>query len=154
MGHGPAACGWPAALAHNWHQRLRKLTEQLSAEVPKYKADLRAADEKLKKAGQKAHEHLVKEANIAKSRLEKNEVLTSLQQDAHEFINESRCIKISELPADYEKDRQRILLYEVGVCSKCRNQSGCLNCDEFKCTRAWMRREHKRTGRPIEAQYQ
>lgn len=154
LGHGPAACGWPSSVAHNWHERLRKLTQQLADEIPKYKKDLQAADEKLKKAGLKAHEQMLKEAIIAKSRLEKDEILTTLQREAYEFVHENRYIKINELPQQFEKDRMRILHNEVGVCSKCRHQSGCLNCDEFKCIRAYMRREHKRTGRPIEPQYQ
>ena len=32
-----------------------------------------------------------------------------------------------------------------------RNSWGCLSCDAFKCTRYWMRREHKRAGKVIHA---
>eukprot|EP00438_Fugacium_kawagutii_P020145 Skav209767 [mRNA] locus=scaffold9:337523:341960:- [translate_table: standard] len=154
LGYGPAASGWPAASAHHWHERLRKLTNQLHEEIPKYKRDLKAADEKLLRSGERAHAEMVKEAKVAQMRLDKQETLTELQKIAYEFVHENRYIKISELPPEFEKDRMRIIHHEVGVCSRCRNQSGCLNCTEWKCIRAYMRKEHKRTGRPIEPQYQ
>eukprot|EP00438_Fugacium_kawagutii_P009608 Skav233937 [mRNA] locus=scaffold2178:39983:46648:- [translate_table: standard] len=154
LGYGPAASGWPAASAHHWHERLRKLTNQLHEEIPKYKRDLKAADEKLLRSGERAHAEMVKEAKVAQMRLDKQETLTELQKTAYEFVHENRYIKISELPPECEKDRMRIIHHEVGVCSRCRNQSGCLNCNEWKCIRAYMRKEHKRTGRPIEPQYQ
>eukprot|EP00438_Fugacium_kawagutii_P003448 Skav229316 [mRNA] locus=scaffold2616:95961:99953:+ [translate_table: standard] len=153
LGYGPAASGWPAASAHHWHERLRKLTHQLHEEIPKYKRDLKAADEKVLRAGERAHAEMVKEAKMAQMRLDKQETLTELQKTAYEFVHENRYIKISELPPECEKDRMRIIHHEVGVCSRCRNQSGCLNCNEWKCIRAYMRKEHKRTGRPIEPQY-
>eukprot|EP00438_Fugacium_kawagutii_P001387 Skav209305 [mRNA] locus=scaffold994:205116:208401:- [translate_table: standard] len=154
LGYGPAASGWPAASAHHWHERLRKLTNQLHEEIPKYKRDLKAADEKLLRSGERAHAEMVKEAKVAQMRLDKQETLTELQKTAYEFVHENRYVKISELPQEFEKDRMRIIHHEVGVCSRCRNQSGCLNCNEWKCIRAYMRKGHKRTGRPIEPQYQ
>ena len=43
---------------------------------------------------------------------------------------------------------------EVGVCSKCRHQSGCFKCDRWKCTRYWMRPMHKKSSKPISKEYQ
>eukprot|EP00438_Fugacium_kawagutii_P013212 Skav218446 [mRNA] locus=scaffold905:143422:158045:+ [translate_table: standard] len=133
-------------VGHEQHETKPNASEPMNED--------RAADDKLKRAGEKAHAEMIREAAIAKARLEKHETLTALQKTAVEFVHENRYIKIHELPAEFEKDRMRILHHEVGVCSGCRNQSGCLNCDEFKCIRAYMRREHKKTGRPIEPQYQ
>eukprot|EP00438_Fugacium_kawagutii_P012637 Skav215592 [mRNA] locus=scaffold666:136235:143159:+ [translate_table: standard] len=113
LGYGPAASGWPAASAHHWHERLRKLTHQLHEEIPKYKRDLRAADEKLLRAGERAHAELVKEAKVAQMRLDKQETLTELQKTAYEFVHENRYVKISELPPEFEKDRMRIIHHEV-----------------------------------------
>lgn len=33
------------------------------------------------------------------------------------------------------------------------NQSGCLNCDEFKCIIYWMRRKHKKIEGQTDSQY-
>eukprot|EP00438_Fugacium_kawagutii_P015848 Skav209332 [mRNA] locus=scaffold241:476:7318:+ [translate_table: standard] len=115
LGYGPAASGWPAASAHHWHERLRKLTNQLHEEIPKYKRDLKAADEKLLRSGERAHAEMVKEAKVAQMRLDKQETLTELQKTAYEFVHENRYIKISELPPECEKDRMRIIHHEANL---------------------------------------
>eukprot|EP00435_Cladocopium_sp_Y103_P050210 s2679_g15.t1 len=40
LGYGPAAIGWPEHTAHDWHQRLQKLTLALKDEKGKFYKDL------------------------------------------------------------------------------------------------------------------
>ena len=102
-----------------------------------------------KNLGQMHEQH-----QLAKSRVKKNEELTSLMRQAVECLGEKKAIQIDELPHEYHVQRAKIAARGVGICSSCRFQSGCLRCDEAKCLAYWMRREHKRAGRPIDAKYQ
>ena len=95
-----------------------------------------------------------KHLKIAKSRLDKGQELNELQKEAIRFLHEKDCLKEEELPDEYHAAIHKINMSGIGVCSRCRNSSGCLSCDAFKCTRYWMRREHKRTGKVIDAKYQ
>ena len=60
---------------------------------------------------------------------------------------------MDELQEDYRKAMCKIHVGEVGVCSKCRYESGCLACDPIKCIAYWVRREGKRLGRAIADEY-
>ena len=104
--------------------------------------------------GWQALEAMQKHLKVAQSRSAKGEALSALQQEAMRFLVDKDCIKEEELPQEYHDAVHKINMTGAGVCSRCRNSSGCLSCDAFKCTRYWMRKEHKRTGKTIDAKYQ
>ena len=80
--------------------------------------------------------------------------LNEIQKESITFLKDGGTIEEHELGEDYKADILRISLNEVGVCSKCRHQSGCYKCDQWKCLRYFMRQMHKRSGRAIEDQFQ
>ena len=106
----------------------------------------------LEKYGQKVMQERKKTYRACK-KMKKGEALTSLQIEAMAIVNENSKLQISDLPAEYQKAIEKLKHYEVGVCSRCRFQSGCLSCSIEKCTAYWMRREGKRLGRSICAEY-
>ena len=87
------------------------------------------------------------------NKMKKGEALTSLQIEAMAIVNENSKLQISDLPAEYHKAIEKLKHYEVGVCSRCRFQSGCLSCSIEKCTAYWMRREGNRLEGSICAEY-
>ena len=101
-----------------------------------------------------ALEAMSKHLKVAQSRLAKGEMLNELQKEAIRFLHEKDCIKEEDLPDEYRDAIHKINMTGIGVCSRCRNSSGCLSCDAFKCIRYYMRKEHKKTGKPIDAKYQ
>ena len=154
LGHGPAATGWAEHAAHGWHQRLQKLTLALADEKEKYYKDLQQQDEKIKGNGAKALEAMQKKIKVAEMRVKRDQILTDMQKEAMRFLKEGGTIQEDELGEEYQSEILRISLNEVGVCPKCRHQSGCYKCDKWKCLRYFMRQAHKRTGKPIEKQFQ
>ena len=92
-------------------------------------------------------------AKVAEKELAKGNTINELQALAHKVVHESHCIQENELPDAYWTALDKIVHSGVGICSKCRYQSGCLACDENKLSGYFMRQEHKRTGRPIEHKY-
>ena len=154
LGHGPAATGWAEHAAHGWHQRLQKLTLALADEKEKYYKDLQQQDEKIKGNGAKAFEALQKTLKVAEMKVKKDQILNDMQKEAIRFLKEGGTIQEDELGEGYQSEILRISLNEVGVCPKCRHQSGCYKCDKWKCLRYFMRQALKRTGKPIEKQFQ
>ena len=63
-------------------------------------------------------------------------------------------IQEDELGDEYQAEILRISLGEIRACPKCRRQSGCHKYDTRKCLRYFMRQAHKRSGKPIEKQFQ
>ena len=102
---------------------------------------------------QKVMQERKKTYDLACKKMKKGEALTSLQIEAMAIVNENSKLQISDLPAEYHKAIAKLKQYEVGVCSRCRFQSGCLSCSIEKCTGYWMRREGKRLGRSTCAEY-
>ena len=154
LGHGPAATGWAEFAAHGWHLRLQKLTTALADEKKKFYNDLQQQNEKIKSMGIKALETMKKALKVAEIRSAKTEALNEIQQQAIRFLKENGCIEESDLDSEYQSEKLRISLTEVGVCSKCRHQSGCYRCDQWKCLRYFMRLAHKKSGKPIRPEFQ
>ena len=152
-GHGPAAIGWPEEAMQAWHARMQKFMPQLQKEIDMKKKEVTNGIALLEKYGQKVMQERKKTYDLACNKMKKGEALTSLQIEAMAIVNENSKLQISDLPAEYHKAIEKLQHYEVGVCSRCRFQSGCLSCSIEKCTAYWMRREGKRLGRSICAEY-
>ena len=116
--------------------------------------DLQQQNEKMKGMGSKALEAMKKALKVAEIRSAKHEALNEIQQQAIRFLKENGCIEESDLGSEYQSEKLRISLNEVGVCSKCRHQSGCYMCDQWKCLRYFMRQAHKKSGKPIRPEFQ
>ena len=82
-----------------------------------------------------------------------NKKMTKIQEDAWKLVNEGGALRVDELPSAYLKAKAKIELDGIGVCSKCRYSSGCMDCNVWKCTAYWMRKEGKRLGRKIPYEY-
>ena len=67
----------------------------------------------------------------------------------YEILHEKDCLKEEDLPDEYRDAIHKISKSGIGVCSRCRNSSGCLSCDAFKCIRYCMRKQHKKTAKPM-----
>ena len=153
LGYGPACSGWPWLSAQHWIQRMGKLGKQLVDEKAKNLKEIGQHEEKLKKQAAKMTKEREELAKAAEKELAKGNTINELQALAHKVVHESHCIQENELPDAYWTALDKIVHSGVGICSKCRYQSGCLACDENKLLGYFMRQEHKRTGRPIEYKY-
>ena len=153
MGYGPAAIGWPWVAAQNRVGKMRKLGEQLQVERNKRIQDLKKLDEKDKKNGEKMRLEREKVAELAGKMMAEHKKLNKMQEDAWKLVNEGGALRVDELPSAYLKAKAKIELDGIGVCGKCRYSSGCMECNVWKCTAYWMRKEGKRLGRTTPYEY-
>ena len=153
MGYGPAGIGWPWVAAQNWIGKMRKLGQQLDIERENRIKAMREQDEKDQKLGEKMKQEREKMAALAEKMKAENKKMTKIQEDAWKLVNEGGALRVGELPSAYLKAKAEIELGGIGVCSKCRYSSGCMDCNVWKRTACWMRREGKRLGRKIHMQF-
>ena len=99
--------------------------------------------------GEKMRLEREKMAALAEKMKAENKKMTKIQEDAWKLVNEGGALRVDELPSAYLKAKAKIELDGMGVCGKCRYSSGCMECNVWKCTAYWMRKEGKRLGRKI-----
>ena len=103
--------------------------------------------------GEKMRLEREKMAALAEKMKAENKKMTKIQEDAWKLVNEGGALRVDELPSAYLKAKAKIELDGMGVCGKCRYSSGCMECNVWKCTAYWMRKEGKRLGRKIPHEY-
>ena len=72
----------------------------------------------------------LKQHELAKAKLKKNQELTALMRQAVDALDEKKTIQISELPHEYYVQMAKVVARGVGICLSCRFESSCLRCNE------------------------
>ena len=123
--HGPASTGWPEESQKQWKIRYEKLHKQILSEHDKLHKEKEGQEKKAKqikeqteKKIQRAEEAIKKiKDHESKAYIAAQEALTSgSQYFKKEMLSENARIRILKASAG------------IGICSKCRWSSGCLEC--------------------------
>jgi len=140
-GEGPAARGLPQPRLKDARARLVTLTKLLEAEQKKGEAD--QEDERAKYAKKLAQAKEKAKALAAKNSSKKDAAEAALQ--AVELLAAGGTDAAGGFSAANLSEFARASILRaasgVGVCSKCRWQSGCLNCDRDKAQRHFLEKE-------------
>jgi hypothetical protein len=140
-GEGPAARGLPQPRLKGTRARLVTLTKLLEAEQKKSEAD--QEDERAKYAKKLAQAKEKAKALAAKNSSKKDAAEAALQ--AVELLAAGGTDAAGGFSAANLSEFARASILRaasgVGVCSKCRWQSGCLNCDRDKAQRHFLEKE-------------
>ena len=123
--HGPASTGWPEENQKQWKMRYEKLHKQILSEhdkLQKEKQEQEKKSQQIKEQEEKKIKRAEETINKIKDHESKayiaaQEALTSgSQYFKKEMLSENAQIRILKASAG------------IGICSKCRWQSGCLEC--------------------------
>ena len=123
--HGPASTGWPAENQKQWKIRYEKLHKQIAPEHDKLHKEKQEQEKKSQQIKEQ-HEKKIKRAEEAIKDIKDHEskaykaaqeaLASGSQYFKKEMLSESAQIKILKASAG------------IGICSKCRWTSGCLEC--------------------------
>ena len=153
-GFGEAATGWPAEAAVVWHERLHKAAGQLKKEKEKREKELRDHEAKMKADGDLRRLEREKLAEKGRKKQESEEELNELEKEALALLGKGKGFGPEDLSEESKKKLQRIEEEgHIGVCSRCRWRSGCLDCHTEKALRYLLKKEALRAGRKVAEEY-
>jgi hypothetical protein len=139
----------PHLLRLNWFHRLIAVTQILKVERDKRfkELELEAVLEV-----SKAQSMAKNTQKLAEQRKQFAEEATEEMKLAHAYLNEGKALCLDDLDVTAKLKIQRIKDQgNLGICSSCRFQYGCLRCDVAKAERYYLRKEAERRGYPVEA---
>ena len=144
-GEGPCARGSRGKMALELMSHLKAWLQQLQSEQLKlFKAE-EQAEKALKKTLKANAAKAAKAAALHKTKSEAADLVASA---AHKLINLGKEPEISDLSAEDKAVLQKMQDYGLRVCSRCRWQSGCLDCHPDKCARYLLNNLRLKLGLP------
>ena len=144
-GEGPCARGSRGKMALELMSHLKAWLQQLQSEQLKlFKAE-EQAEKALKKTLKANAAKAAKAAALHKTKSEAADLVASA---AHKLINLGKEPEISDLSAEDKAVLQKVQDYGLRVCSRCRWQSGCLDCHPDKCARYLLNNLRLKLGLP------
>ena len=136
--HGPASTGWPEESQKQWKIRYEKLHKQILSEHDKLHKEKKEQEKKAKQIKEQ-HEKKIQRAEEAIKKIKDHESKAYIAaQEA--LTSGSQYFKIEMLS---ENAQIRILKASagIGICSKCRWSSGCLECSGQHAFKYYMSKE-------------